>query len=105
MSASDAYQKPPEQIRAVYKKYQKLSPASLAADMEIVDFERGLTTEQSIKLKEIRRIPGHLLLTACSDFGEMQPEDLAASVVDVSIFEHDDLPGNCLRRLAVHDFV
>lgn len=96
MSASDAHQKPPEQIRAVYKKYQKMSPASLADDMEIVDFERGLSYEQSICLREIRRVPGHLLLKACSDFGEMQPEDLAASVVDVPIFEHDDLPGNCL---------
>lgn len=105
MSASDAYQKPPGQIRAVYKDYQKLSPTSLAGDMEMIDFERGLNHEQSIKFKEVRRIPGHLLLTACSDFGEMQPEDLSASVVDVPIFEHDDLPGNCLPRLAVHNFV
>lgn len=105
MSASDAYQKPPGQIRAVYKNYQKLSPTSLASDMEIVDFERGLNDEQYIKFKEVRRIPGHLLLTAYSDFGEMQTECLSASVVDVPIFEHDDLPGNCLRRLAVHNFV
>lgn len=104
MSASDAYQKPPGQIRAVYKNYQKLSPTSLATDMEIVDFERGLNHEQYLKFKEVRRIPGHLLLTTYSDFGEMQT-DLSASVVDVPIFEHDDLPGDCLRRVAVHNFV
>lgn len=95
MSASDAHTKPPEEIRAIYKKYQKSSPPSLAADTEIIDFERGLTHEQFIKLKEVRGIPGQLVLTACGDFGAMQPEGLSASCIDVPIFEHDNLPGKC----------
>ena len=93
MSTSEAHPKPPEQIRAVYKKYQSSSPASLATDAEILDFERGLTHGQLNKLKEVCKIPGHLLLAACNDFGEMQAQDLSASGVDVPIFEHDDLPG------------
>lgn len=96
MSASEAHRRPPIQIRAVYKKYQKSSPTLLAADTDILDFERGLTHDQLSKLKEVRRIPAHLLLTACSDFGEMQPQDPLASGVDVLVFEHDDLPGKCI---------
>ena len=101
MSALESHQKPPERIRAVYKKYQKSSPASLAADTEILDFERGLTHDQLAKLKEVRRMPGHVLLTACCDFGDMQSEDFLASIVDAPVFEHDDLPGRCIRYLPI----
>lgn len=44
----DAHARPPEDVKRIYKKYQKLKPALLDAEEEeeIIDIARGLTESQ-----------------------------------------------------------
>lgn len=42
----DARQKPREDLRALYKRYQKISMADLDQDVTVLDFERGLSAQQ-----------------------------------------------------------
>lgn len=42
----DAHQKPPDFLKDVYKKYQKLKGVALEQDEDIIDFKRGLSIKQ-----------------------------------------------------------
>lgn len=96
----DAHQRPPEPIKVVYKKYQKMAAASLEADEDILDFAREKTTEHESKLKRVRSIQGDILNDACEAFasGEVKPLDLSGSTADVPILEHNQLPGKSSNR-------
>ncbi|KAK5005704.1 hypothetical protein LTR60_006175, partial [Cryomyces antarcticus] len=48
----DAYGKPPEDIRNMYKKYQRMKPSDLYTDKTVVDFERGLTEGQKCHVEK-----------------------------------------------------
>ncbi|KAF2439676.1 hypothetical protein P171DRAFT_422368 [Karstenula rhodostoma CBS 690.94] len=51
MSALDPHERPPEQIRAVYKKYQRMKSDDLEKDTAIVDPERQLHVDPDAKLR------------------------------------------------------
>jgi hypothetical protein len=52
----DAYEKPPEPLRLIYKKYQKSSMKDLENDFDLVDFSRPLDTQRMKGLHEVRSI-------------------------------------------------
>lgn len=94
----DAYEKPPVEIRELYKKYQKPSRA-LDSDLEIVDFKRGLTVSQQKDVKVIGRIGKECLAFTFHAFAQSIPPpdssslDTSRIISDSLIYEHRRLPG------------
>ena len=91
MAQLDAHQKPPEAFRAIYKKYQKMTPAALDQDLNILDFSRGTNEDSRKDLKEIRIINGtSLTFSAVADEGSS--DQLTASNPIIA-YESERLPG------------
>lgn len=104
MQSLDPHQRPPNSIRDVYKKYQRMKARDLEQEPEIVHLERDL--DQDLE-------PGHLGKrlprshdTKVSIVNELEPEQLTAtfrafagsytdheSVKSVPVYEHKDMPG------------
>ena len=89
MTPLNAHQRPPEEIKAVYKIYQKLTSDSLDRDPDILDFSRGLHHGQQDKLRVVRLIDRKPLIASCSFVGGFDIEIAAKAPV----FEHKELPG------------
>ncbi len=52
----DAHEKPPDVLRELFKRYQKVSQDALHNDPDIVDFRRGLSDSQQM---EFHHFPWH----------------------------------------------
>lgn len=99
MANLDARQKPPENIKAIYKYFQKLPHEIIEHDPKVLDFRRGLDNDVQLKkCREIGKIPGQNMVSACLCFRdrEMQAVELFS---DVPVFEHEDAPGEATRLL------
>ena len=87
----DANQKPPQDLRTVFKKYQKIPTGTLDKDPVIIDFTRSslLTHDNSIRV--IRTIASPVLSDKSSEFISDKSDITVSSFVKV--FEHCDFPG------------
>lgn len=96
----DAWQKPPESIKAVYKYFQKLPSDIMQDDPKLLDFQRGLSNEQKTSCRKIDDILGQAVAAACFSFRHhiKQESELFSNV---PVFEHNDAPGeaNGFRNL------
>lgn len=92
----DARQKPPESIKAFYKYFQKLSIDIIQEDLKIIDFERGLTSEQLKKCREVEKILGQAVKAACLCFQHHMKQELEL-FPDVPVIEHEDAPGEEIK--------
>jgi alkylated DNA repair protein alkB family protein 1 len=96
MQHLDPHQRPPEGIRTVYKKYQKIASGDLERDLDIVDLIENPGTALSNKLHVVRRIKAEDVAQAFGTFaggnsgGEFQHQ---ASPASTAVYEHDDMPG------------
>ncbi|KAF1980736.1 hypothetical protein K402DRAFT_387620 [Aulographum hederae CBS 113979] len=52
----DPYAKPPEEMRIVYKKYQKMKLHDLDSDQSIIDLQKGLLDHQLSQVKSVRTL-------------------------------------------------
>ena len=95
MNKPNAYQKPPNDIRAVFKKYQRMSLVMLDNDPVVVDFTRVGSLMYNTRVRVVRTII----------FPELTEEFAgpAGDVADLSVsrsiqvFEHPDLPGGLFK--------
>ncbi|KAI8931515.1 hypothetical protein NX059_011175 [Plenodomus lindquistii] len=94
MADLDPYQRPPECIKAVYKKYQKMKSKDLEHDPGIIDISENETTMSDSKLHIVRRIEAKELLTVLQSFaGDDAPFDTLQNMTPVNVYEHEDMPG------------
>ena len=94
----DPHERPPDHIRNVYKKYQKMKLRDLDKDPDIVDFKRGLSEKQKRHIKVIKEYKPEELTPAFRAFeGIQDPTDSQGSLIDslILVYEHSDMPGIC----------
>ncbi|KAH0551122.1 hypothetical protein GP486_007535 [Trichoglossum hirsutum] len=95
----DAHEAPPIGIRHEYKKYQKLEPRGFDEDLDIIDFQRGLTRSQDADVVQIGAVSAGRLAAACQSFhqaGKQHMPTAAGSNIpsrDIPIYQHGKLPG------------
>ena len=89
----DAHGRPPDLIKRVYKRYQKLTLEAIQTDPTILDFRRGLTKEQQCKIRKVDNVPSSLIKAACSYLGPTETHTDAASTVDLPVYETEAVPG------------
>jgi len=100
----DAYAKPPDDLRKLYKRYQK-HPENLDNDLEIADFRRGLTAAQQIDVTVIGNISKERLTSTFDAFMlgthplDRTRPSTSTAICDAPIYEHRDLPGGVLDGL------
>lgn len=89
----NAHDRPPDFIKKVFKRYQKLTLEALESDPTVLDFRRGLTNEQQCKFRKVDSVPSSLLKTACSYVGPTEAHTDAAISVDLPVYETEAVPG------------
>ncbi|KZF22522.1 hypothetical protein L228DRAFT_260702 [Xylona heveae TC161] len=107
MQHYNAHERPPEKLRAIYKKYQKLTQAQIDADPNVIDFVRGLTPEQKSQLKIIKSIPEEALRKICSSLNEAsdrEKSEIIEASNNASVYELEGLPDtqSCLLSRLLH---
>jgi len=108
----DPHERPPDHIRNVYKKYQKMKLRDLDKDPDIIDFKRGLSEEQKRHIKVIKEWKPEELTPAFRAFeGIQEPSDSQGSLIDspIVVYEHSDMPGiyhsfHLFHISRLHDF-
>lgn len=100
IQALDARQKPPQSIKVSYKLYQKLSLEAISTDSSVIDFSRGLSTEQANKCKEVGKIFYDAVRLACLRFKHPINEELWHPR-DIAVYEHEEIPGEAMEVMVV----
>lgn len=89
---------PPQAICDLYKKYQKADNASVDTDLNIVDFRRGLTPEQTKSIVPVATITSETIIAAERAFRSTNGVDLVGGDTRIlpscTIYEHKDFPGS-----------
>lgn len=96
MEHLDPHQRPPDSIRDVYKKYQKLKQKDLDQDLDIVDLPDSLDTSAKDKVRIVEEWTGHDLTAAFRAFSGQDGQTYADLPLKIPVYEHADMPG---RRL------
>jgi alkylated DNA repair protein alkB family protein 1 len=93
----DVHAMPPQAICDLYKKYQKAENASIDADNDIVDFRRGLTSEQQKSIVPVDTISSQVIVEAEKAFrrtnGLNEVVGDATIPNSCTIYEHKEFPG------------
>jgi alkylated DNA repair protein alkB family protein 1 len=99
MSHLDPHQRPPEGVRSVYKRYQKMKPQDLHADSDIVDPVQHTHAGLASKLRVVKDTGTEQLSQAfrtfvgddaSKDFDHLEPS------AGLAAYEHHDMPGKAL---------
>lgn len=93
MEHLDAHQRPPNSIRDVYKKYQKLKPKDLNQDMDILDLPDSLNTSAKDKIRVVKEWSGRDLTAAFRAFSGQDGQMYADLPSRIPVYEHADMPG------------
>ncbi|KAI9641693.1 hypothetical protein NHQ30_009549 [Ciborinia camelliae] len=88
----DTHAMPPQAICDAYKKYQRMSDAAVNDDLEIVDFNRGLTPEQQEKMSPVGIVPSELIAQAQKEFMNTGAEYDSGYPEACTIYEHSGFP-------------
>lgn len=88
----DAHEKPPEALRALYKRYHKTSSADLDHDPTVVDFARGLSDGQARSFEDSSFEQDHVLAGIFNDYLD-HDEDAATHTQPPCSFACKTLPG------------
>jgi hypothetical protein len=99
MEPLDPYQRPPDSIRNVYKKYQRISGKDLNADPCIVHLSPDLAADPTNKLHVVREVDANRLTPSFRAFTGHEVEPQAVS--PVIVYEHEDMPGRALLSPAI----
>ena len=89
----DAYARPPESIKGVYKKYQKLGIEAIQSDPTILDFRQGLSEEQECGVRKVGCVPLSSISAACSHLKVAESHKGLAPDADVPIYGVAAAPG------------
>ena len=96
MHSLDPHERPPESIRNVYKKYQKMKLPELNKDQDIVDLSSNMSASSNSKMRVVREYVVEDLTAIFQAFaGEEGAADLGDMNIPASIpvYEHEDMPG------------
>lgn len=96
MQSLDPHQRPPDGIRAVYKKYQKMKPAELDNDPDILDLKPDSHTALPAKVHVAKELQiEHLRNTFWTFTGDDPGSEaqLGTSAKPMAVYEHEDMPG------------
>lgn len=92
----DPYERPPDLIKALYKKYQRASSTAIDSDSDILNLSNLDITANSDGGKDLR-ITGHIglrsLEAACSSFGSKHAEHVRSPGADLPVYESRAMPG------------
>lgn len=93
----DVHAMPPQAICDLYRRYQKLDNASIDADVNIVDFRRGLTKHQQERIVPVETVSSEVIVQAEKAFrtanGDNRDTKDATRPPACTIYEHKDFPG------------
>ena len=84
---------PPQAICDAYKKYQRMSDLEVNNDLEIVDFNRGLSPGQQEKMSPVGIVPSELIAEAQKEFMNAGAEYDPGHPEPCTIYEHSEFPG------------
>lgn len=96
MNDMDPHERPPENIKDVYKKYQKMKLNDLDHDADIVDLPAALSTSANSDVRivdEWRRDDLIAMFRAFSGHEAHLYDDMPSTV---PVYEHKDMPGRIL---------
>jgi alkylated DNA repair protein alkB family protein 1 len=88
----DPHARPPDTVRELYKRCQKLKAGDLAQHQEVLDFQRpGFESNPSIRKSPM--LPQGVARS--SIFGEFDPNfnSISTDSADVYVYEHTAMPG------------
>ncbi|RQM07467.1 hypothetical protein DH86_00002888, partial [Scytalidium sp. 3C] len=92
----DTHAIPPQAICDVFKMYQRMSDAEVDADLEIIDFQRGLSPAQKEKVRPVRTVSKEVISAAQRAFKFHGREDTGtredefSQIQDCTVYEHVD---------------
>ncbi|KAF2491249.1 hypothetical protein BU16DRAFT_566161 [Lophium mytilinum] len=99
INGNDTHAMPPQPICNMYRKYQKIDDAAVDGDLDIIDFNRGLTEDQKTQLIHVYTIPSELIASAEKAFknhGKISNGDIVEAEVlppACTVYEHKEFPG------------
>jgi len=97
----NAHQRPPNFLKDVYKKYQKLKGDALEQDEDIVDFGRGLSEKQE-GLFEVTEWMSTEAAQAVYNAFMGEDEEIPLNLPDrLYAYHHLDLPGACILSVSL----
>ena len=90
----DPHERPPDGIRNVYKKYQKMGLEQLNQDTEIIDMSSQETASLNNKVRVVKQ---HEAEQLTATFRAFAGQDMVALDPDLPssmpVYEHEDMPG------------
>lgn len=99
----DPHERPPDGIRNVYKKYQKMGLAQLHQDTEIIDISSQETASLNNKVRVVEQ---HEAEQLTATFRAFAGQDMVALDPDLPssmpVYEHEDMPGGTFFYSASH---
>jgi hypothetical protein len=96
MEHLDPHQRPPDSIKDVYKRYQKMKPKDLDQDLDIIDLPDSLTMSAKDKVRIVEEWSGHELTAAFRAFSGQDGQTYADLPPRIPVYEHTDMPGRKL---------
>jgi alkylated DNA repair protein alkB family protein 1 len=94
MSHLDPHQRPPEGIRSVYKRYQKMKPRDLDTDGDIADPVHNTHAWRSLKDTSTEQL-AQAFRTFIGDDASKE-FDFPEPSAGLTTYEHHDMPGKAL---------
>jgi alkylated DNA repair protein alkB family protein 1 len=83
----DPHQRPPEGIRGVYKRYQKMKPRDLDVDADIVDVVQHMRIVKHVGTEHLAQVFRNFLGEDAYQLShDQEPSEIAT-------YEHPDMPG------------
>ncbi|KAL6710133.1 hypothetical protein ACN47E_009924 [Coniothyrium glycines] len=92
MDGLDPHERPPDSIRNIYKKYQKLKSKALDEDENIVDFEHETQALNGSKVRIVKHLESTHLQACFQKFAGEPFQDFGPRK-NMAVYEHADMPG------------
>jgi len=104
----DAHAKPPQALRDVYKRYQKMPARDLASDTNVFDINHGHTAgfENTNDARTLLELPGDIrqvIARFLESVLQSNGGDEGHFNHEMHVFEHPDAPGRHLRLQQNHE--
>jgi len=95
----DAHEKPPDAMREVFKKFQKILPSALTTDADVLDFGRALDPSQQCLVKEIDKYDKSELVPIFQTFCRYDSAEDLDYPPTIPVYQHDHMPGKVAMRV------
>lgn len=92
----DPHERPPDSIRNVYKKYQKMKLNNLDLNQDIIDLSNDASASSGSKVRVVKHYTAEdltaIFRTFAGEDGEEEHQDMALPR-SIPVYEHEDMPG------------